>query len=384
VTPGLIEGLSSVEASMIGTYAYIFGANGEALLWAVLLPFIMWPYIEYSASVIGSEEHMTFLEVIRKRYGDVPAAASALSLMASNVSAMVVEVIAASMALSMLFHATWPLFLPISLAILFLAPSATGKHWTAVVLAGSLPMLAFPVAALYAMHGPAVQQAAAGILGFGAKFDGASVSALIGATVAPDALFFAEESGYEQKISFLGIAVGDVVGLTLSLSLAITFALSFIGTPPTSLSRIASSLAPVIGPLAYVIFPIALLSSCMASFAVALKPWLSSLSFLTGRPLSSKDEFLPGTLALVFGGAFLLGLMVNWRSLAFEEAAYTSGLISSVGLLLPLALLSYIISSKKGRVPLMVRAFGPMYAVIMILIVSLGLILFRLIRSTIF
>ncbi len=373
--PGLIEGLSSVEASMIGTYAYIFGAKGESLLWAVLLPFILWPFIEYAASVIGSEDHATFLEVIRRRFGDVPAAVSALSLMASNVSAMVVEVTAASLALSMLFQARWPVFIPVSLAILFLAPSVAGNRWTAVILAGSLPMLAFPAAAaLYVMHGSAARAVAGGIMGFGARFDGRDVAALIGATVAPDALFFAEESGYEEKGNFLGIGAGDVIGLIISLSLAITFAISFSGNSPADLAGISSSLVPVMGRLAYIAFPVALFSSCMASFAVALKPWLSSLSFLTGRPLPSKDEFLPGTLALVFGGTFLLGFMVNWRSLAFEEAAYTSGLISSVGLVLPLLLLSYLIIEKKGRTPLAVKIFGPLYAVVIAGIVLLGLI----------
>ncbi|MFQ1020348.1 divalent metal cation transporter [Tardisphaera saccharovorans] len=372
--PGLIEGLSSVEASMIGTYAYIFGANGTSLLWAVLLPFILWPFIEYAASVIGSEDHVTFLEVIRRRFGDVPAAISALSLMASNVSAMVVEVTAASLAISMLFQARWPLFIPVSMAILFLAPSVTGKRWTAVILAGSLPMLAFPAAAvLYVLHGSAARTVAGGILGFGAKFDGGDVAALIGATVAPDALFFAEESGYEERSSFLGIGAGDVIGLIISLSLAVTFAVSFHGSSPTDLTGIASSLVPVMGRLAYVAFPIALFSSCMTSFAVALKPWLSSLSFLTGRPLSSKDEFLPGTLGLVFGGTFLLGFMVNWHSLAFEEAAYTSGLISSVGLVLPLILMSYLIV-KREKTALTVKVFGPLYAAIIVSIVVLGLI----------
>lgn len=376
--PGLIEGLSCVEASMIGTYAYIFGTDKGTLLWAVIVPFLLWPLIEASASLLGEGTRMNFLEIIKKKYGDGLAALAALSLLASNLSAMVAELIAASLALSMLSGFPWPVFVPISLSVLFLAPSASGKHWKLIVLMGSLPMLAFPATALLAiLRNPiSLGLVGSGVFRVNGIFSGSDVIAIIGATVAPDAIFFAEESGYEEKTSFLGVGIGHVVALLVSLSVAITFALSFAGVPPSSLVGIAGALTPTLGNYAYLIFPVALFSSCVAAFAVALKPWLSSLSFLTGLPRSRREEFLPATVVLVMGTSLYLGLMESWRARAFEQAAYTSGVISSIGLIAPLILLSALVFNAKNKknLPLSLKVFLPLYSLLLVGIVFSGLL----------
>ncbi|MFP3220670.1 MAG: divalent metal cation transporter [Candidatus Marsarchaeota archaeon] len=381
--PGIIEGLSCVEASMIGTYAYVFGSSGTSMLWVVVIPFLLWPLIEVSASVLGQSTHRDFLEVTKARYGDAAAALTALSLMASNVSAMVAELVAASLALSMLSGFPWPVFLPFSLSVLMLAPTVTGRHWKLVVMAGSIPMLAFPLtAALILFRNPSLlPSVAGGVFVRLPAFKGGDVAAVLGATVAPDALFFAEESGYEERAGMLGVEVGHAVALLISLSVAVTFALSFDGVAPSGLSRIAGALAPTLGRYAYLIFPAALFSSCVAAFVVALRPWLSALSFLAGFSPLRREEFVPATLALVLGASISLGLMTGWSSMAFEEAAYTSGVISSVGLVLPLLLLVALVLDKKGAVglPRSLELFLPVYALLIVgmVLASLFTVLFR-------
>ncbi|MDP7975349.1 MAG: divalent metal cation transporter [TACK group archaeon] len=376
VGAGLIEGISCVEASMVGTYAYVFSHDGITLLWAVLLPFLFWPFIEVGSSYVGARSHRRFLDLMQAESGPAAASVAGFSLLVSSVSAMVVEVIAASIALSYAVGVGWIFLVPAVLSILFFVPTVSGKHWELLTLLGSVPMLAFPaVAYLRLSSQPSLLSGALSGL-FAPKLSSAraeDVAAILGATVAPDALFFSEEAGAEGRVGEGGIGLGHALALVMAISLAIAFSSSGVALSQNSLRGIGISLVPILGSYAYPVFSIGLFSSCISAFAVALRPWLSSLAYLTDNAPTKEEEFLLPTMVLVGGIVFFVGLLGNWVSSVFFLATYDSGIASAAGLIFPLALISKYVVSKKD-VPFSVRLFLPIYAGVLLFFCAYGLI----------
>ena len=316
--PGIIAAMAGNDAGGIATYSTAGASFGFATLWAIPLMCLMLVAVQLSASRMGAVTGKGFASLIRERFGIRLTALAMLTLLVGNISTTFSEFAGISAGME-LFGVPKYASIPIAaLVIWFLLVKGNYKRIEKVFLALSFVFISYVIAAFLAK--PNWEEVA--IATFSVNFMSSSnyislIIAMIGTTIAPWMIFFAQSNVVEKGITpkdFFGSKI-DVISGTIAACLVAWFIIVTTGSTlfPAdiqidSASDAAGALAPFAGEYATVLFAIG----------------LSSASFLAAC-------VLPLTTAYVICEAFgwEAGVDFTWKEAPFFKGIITFTIIFS-------------------------------------------------------
>ena len=274
--PGVVTAMAGNDAGGISTYSVVGAEFGFATLWVVPVMCVLLIVVQLTAARMGAVTGKGFAALIRERFGVRLTAFAMLALLIGNVATTFSEFAGIASGMEM-FGASKYISIPVAAAaVWFLVVSGSYKRAEKVFLALSLVFVTYVVAAF--MAEPNWENAAISTFVPHVVSNVSFVSlviAMIGTTIAPWMMFFAQSNVVEKGETvkdFFSLKV-DVFSGTIAACLVAWFIIITTGTvlfpqgiAIESAADAAGALEPFAGQYAKALFAIGLIA---ASFLAA-------------------------------------------------------------------------------------------------------------------
>ena len=312
--PGIITAMAGNDAGGISTYSIAGAQFGFSTLWAIPIMCVLLIVIQMTATRMGVVTGKGFAALIRERFGIRLTALAMLALLVGNVGTSVSEFAGIAAGMEM-FGVPKYISVPVAaIAIWVLITSGSYKRVEKVFLTLALVFATYVVAAFLAEPNWGEAFNASLVPHFEQSPSFISlVIAMIGATIAPWMMFFAQSNVVEKGITIkemvsqkVDVSTGAVVACLIAWFIIVTTGTVLFpqGIMIDDAADAAQALAPVAGQYAEMLFAIGLVAA----------------SFLAGC-------VLPLTTAFVICEAF------GWEagvSFTWKEAPLFKGILSFV------------------------------------------------------
>lgn len=274
--PGVVTAMAGNDAGGISTYSTVGAKFGYATLWVVPIMCVLLVVVQMTAARMGAVTGKGFAALIRERFGIRLTALAMLALLIGNVATTFSEFAGIASGMEM-FGVSKYLSVPVAaIAVWLLIVGGSYKRVEKVFLILSLVFVTYVIAAFMAK--PNWNEALISTVVPHVVNDTSFVSltiAMIGTTIAPWMMFFAQSNVVEKGVSikdFFSQRV-DVVSGTVAACLVAWFIIITTGTvlfpqgiQIESAADAAQALAPFAGQYATALFAIGLIA---ASFLAA-------------------------------------------------------------------------------------------------------------------
>lgn len=353
--PGIVTAMAGNDAGGISTYSTAGARFGYATLWVIPLMCILLIVVEITATRMGAVTGKGFAALIRERFGIRLTALAMLALLVGNVATTFSEFAGIASGMEM-FGVSKYIAVPVAaVAVWLLVVGGSYKRVEKVFLILSLVFVTYIVAAF--MASPDWGNALTDTVVPHVVNDTGFVSlviAMIGTTIAPWMMFFAQSNVVEKGADikdFFSQKV-DAVSGTITACLVAWFIIVTTGTvlypqgiDVKSAADAAHALAPFAGQHAEALFAIGLIAaSFLAACVLPLTTsfviceafgWEAGVSFKWKEAPLFKSIF---TFVIVFSAAVVLIPGINLMSVMLT-AQFVNGLILPV-LLVFMAIIS--------------------------------------------
>lgn len=344
--PGIVTAMAGNDAGGISTYSTAGARFGYATLWVIPLMCVLLIVVETTATRMGAVTGKGFAALIRERFGIRLTALAMLALLVGNVATTFSEFAGIASGMEM-FGVSKYIAVPVAaVAVWLLVVGGSYKRVQKVFLILSLVFVTYIVAAF--MSSPDWEAAIADTVVPHVVNDTGFVSlviAMIGTTIAPWMMFFAQSNVVEK-----GAGIGDffsqkvdAVSGTITACLVAWFIIVTTGTvlypqgiDVNSAADAAHALAPFAGQHAEALFAIGLIAaSFLAACVLPLTTsfviceafgWEAGVSFKWKEAPLFKSIF---TFVIVFSAAVVLMPGINLMSVMLT-AQFVNGLILPV------------------------------------------------------
>ncbi len=274
--PGVVTAMAGNDAGGISTYSTVGAKFGYATLWVIPIMCVLLIVVQMTAARMGAVTGKGFAALIRERFGIRLTALAMLALLVGDAAPTVSEFAGIASATEM-FGVSKYLAVPVAaVAVWLLVVGGSYKRVEKVFLVLSLVFVTYIVAAFMAQ--PNWDDALASTVVPHVVNDTSFVSlviAMIGTTIAPWMMFFAQSNVVEKGVGvkdFFSQKV-DVIAGTIAACLVAWFIIVTTGAvlfpqgiEIESAADAASALAPFAGHYAEALFAIGLIA---ASFLAA-------------------------------------------------------------------------------------------------------------------
>src|SRR2546422_1410263 len=357
--PGLITGASDDDPSGIGTYSQVGSQFGYGLLWLALFTFPLMSAVQELCARIALQTGVGLGASLRRKFPRWLVAIAILGLLAANTFNVGADLGAVAAAGSLLsrgaLHALW-LVVPVALLIIGMQVFATYATIFKIFKWLTLALFAYVITAFFAhpQLDAVVKATFVPHLELSKDFIMALV-AVLGTTISPYLFFWQASSEVDELRAagattpltgrrglkpaelratrldiFIGMAFSNLVMYFIILTSAAVLHANG-KTDIQTAGQAAAALAPLAGPLAFVVFSIGLIGSGLlaipilaASASYALKEFLG----LRGD-LASKPRYRP-TFYIMLATATLAGVAMNFMHLDPIRALFVTAVINGI------------------------------------------------------
>src|SRR3989449_1410780 len=357
--PGLITGASDDDPSGIGTCSQAGRQLGYGLLWLALFTFPLMSAVQELCARIALQTGVGLGASLRRKFPRWLVAIAILGLLAANTFNVGADLGAVAAAGSLLsrgaLHALW-LVVPVALLIIGMQVFATYATIFKIFKWLTLALFAYVITAFFAhpQLDAVVKATFVPHLELSKDFIMALV-AVLGTTISPYLFFWQASSEVDELRAagattpltgrrglkpaelratrldiFIGMAFSNLVMYFIILTSAAVLHANG-KTDIQTAGQAAAALAPLAGPLAFVVFSIGLIGSGLlaipilaASASYALKEFLG----LRGD-LASKPRYRP-TFYIMLATATLAGVAMNFMHLDPIRALFVTAVINGI------------------------------------------------------
>ncbi|MEG0072248.1 MAG: Nramp family divalent metal transporter [Raoultibacter sp.] len=274
--PGIVTAMAGNDAGGISTYSTVGAKFGFTALWVIPVMCVLLIVVQMTAARMGAVTGKGFAALIRERFGIRLTALAMFALLIGNVATTFSEFAGIASGMEM-FGVSRYISVPIAaIAVWLLVVGGSYKRVEKVFLILSLVFVTYVIAAFMAQPdwGQALESTVVPHVVQDQSFV-SLVIAMIGTTIAPWMMFFAQSNVVEKGVGvkdFFSQKV-DVISGTIAACLVAWFIIVTTGTvlfpqgiEITSAADAASALAPFAGQYAEALFAIGLIA---ASFLAA-------------------------------------------------------------------------------------------------------------------
>lgn len=274
--PGIVTAMAGNDAGGISTYSTVGAKFGFTALWVIPVMCVLLIVVQMTAARMGAVTGKGFAALIRERFGIRLTALAMFALLIGNVATTFSEFAGIASGMEM-FGVSRYISVPIAaIAVWLLVVGGSYKRVEKVFLILSLVFVTYVIAAFMAQPdwGQALESTVVPHIVQDQSFV-SLVIAMIGTTIAPWMMFFAQSNVVEKGVGvkdFFSQKV-DVISGTIAACLVAWFIIVTTGTvlfpqgiEITSAADAASALAPFAGQYAEALFAIGLIA---ASFLAA-------------------------------------------------------------------------------------------------------------------
>ena len=357
--PGLITGASDDDPSGIGTYSQVGSQFGYGLLWLALFTFPLMSAVQELCARIALQTGVGLGASLRRKFPRWLVGIAILGLLAANTFNVGADLGAVAAAGSLLsrgaLHALW-LVVPVALLIIGMQVFATYATIFKIFKWLTLALFAYVVTAFFA-HPPLLEVVRATVVPhveFSKDFVVALV-AVLGTTISPYLFFWQASSEVDElaqagatnpergrrglRLSELRAARTDVViGMAFSnlvmyfiilTSAAVLHAHGKTGVQTAD--QAAAALAPLAGPLAFIVFSVGLIGAGLLAIPILTGSATYAIKefFGFGGSLASKPRQRP-TFYLILTLATVAGVAMNFIHLDPIRALFIAAVINGV------------------------------------------------------
>ncbi len=357
--PGIVTAMAGNDAGGISTYSTAGANYGFATLWVIPLMCVLLVIVETTAGRMGAVTGKGFAALIRERFGIRLTAFAMLALLVGNVATTFSEFAGIASGMEM-FGVPKYVSVPVAAgAVWLLIVGGSYKRVQRVFLVLSLVFVTYVVAAFMAqpdwgaaLHSTVVPEAQVGP-GFIAL-----VIAMIGTTIAPWMMFFAQSNVVEKGLTPKDLLPqrADAVSGTIAACVIAWFiivttgaVLHPAGIAIDSAADAAAALAPFAGQYAQALFAIGLvaasfLAACVLPLTTAFVVceafgWEAGVSFTWKEAPTFKGIF---TVVIVVSAVVVLLPDINLLSVML-----TAQLVNGIILPVLLAFMAIIAADKR-------------------------------------
>ncbi len=357
--PGIVTAMAGNDAGGISTYSTAGANYGFATLWVIPLMCVLLVIVETTAGRMGAVTGKGFAALIRERFGIRLTAFAMLALLVGNVATTFSEFAGIASGMEM-FGVPKYVSVPVAAgAVWLLIVGGSYKRVQRVFLVLSLVFVTYVVAAFMAqpdwgaaLHSTVVleAQASPGFI--------ALVIAMIGTTIAPWMMFFAQSNVVEKGLTPKDLLPqrADAVSGTIAACVIAWFiivttgaVLHPAGIAIDSAADAAAALAPFAGQYAQALFAIGLvaasfLAACVLPLTTAFVVceafgWEAGVSFTWKEAPTFKGIF---TVVIVVSAVVVLLHDINLLSVML-----TAQLVNGIILPVLLAFMAIIAADKR-------------------------------------
>ncbi|MEG2628872.1 MAG: Nramp family divalent metal transporter [Raoultibacter sp.] len=274
--PGIVTAMAGNDAGGISTYSTVGAKFGFTALWVIPVMCVLLIVVQMTAARMGAVTGKGFAALIRERFGIRLTALAMLALLVGNIATTFSEFAGIASGMEM-FGVSRYISVPIAaIAVWLLVVGGSYKRVEKVFLILSLVFVTYAIAAFMASPdwGAALTSTVVPHVVQDQSFV-SLVIAMIGTTIAPWMMFFAQSNVVEKGVGikdFFSQKV-DVIAGTIAACLVAWFIIVTTGAvlfpqgiEITSAADAASALAPFAGHYAEALFAVGLIA---ASFLAA-------------------------------------------------------------------------------------------------------------------
>ena len=357
--PGLITGASDDDPSGIGTYSQVGSQFGYGLLWLALFTFPLMSAVQELCARIALQTGVGLGASLRRKFPRWLVGIAILGLLAANTFNVGADLGAVAAAGSLLsrgaLHALW-LVVPVALLIIGMQVFATYATIFKIFKWLTLALFAYVVTAFFA-HPPLLEVVRATVIPHVelSKDFVLALVAVLGTTISPYLFFWQASSEVDElaqagatnpergrrglRLSELRAARTDVViGMAFSnlvmyfiilTSAAVLHAHGKTGVQTAD--QAAAALAPLAGPLAFIVFSVGLIGAGLLAIPILTGSATYAIKefFGFGGSLASKPRQRP-TFYLILTLATVAGVAMNFIHLDPIRALFIAAVINGV------------------------------------------------------
>ena len=321
--PGVVTAMAGNDAGGISTYSTVGAKFGYATLWVIPIMCVLLIVVQMTAARMGAVTGKGFAALIRERFGIRLTALAMLALLIGNVATTFSEFAGIASGMEM-FGVSKYLAVPVAaVAVWLLVVGGSYKRVEKVFLVLSLVFVTYIVAAFMAQ--PNWDDALASTVVPHVVNDTSFVSlviAMIGTTIAPWMMFFAQSNVVEKGVRVrdlpyqrIDAVTGAVVGCIVAWFIIVTTGTVLYpqGIEVESAEAAAAALEPFAGQYAKAMFAIGLVAASLLAACV-----------------------LPLTTAFVICEAFgwEAGVSFTWKEAPLFKGIFTFIIVVSAAVIL--------------------------------------------------
>jgi Mn2+/Fe2+ NRAMP family transporter len=411
--PGLITGASDDDPSGIGTYSQVGSQFGYGLLWTALFTFPLMSAVQELCARIALQTGVGLGVSLRRKFPRWLVGIAILGLLGANTFNIGADLGAVAAGGSLLSRGLVPplwLVIPVALLVIGMQLFATYAAIYKIFKWLTLALFAYVITAFFA-HPQLLEVLRATVIPhieFSKDFAMALV-AVLGTTISPYLFFWQASSEVDEMAAAdlnpllhrRGVTAAELRAARVDIVIGMAFSnlvMYFIiltsaavlhahgKTDIQTANQAAAALAPLAGPLAFVVFSIGMIGTGLLAIPIlagsagyALKEFLG----IRGD-LASKPRHRP-TFYLILTAATIAGVVMNFMHLDPIHALFVTAVIN--GMVAPplLVLIVWLGTDRRimkgrvsGRLSLALTGLAAAAMALAALIVLAGLIPFRL------
>jgi len=342
IVPGVLAGISNIDACAVLCLLSIGSVHGLSLLWALVLGLLLCAFILQLASEIALVTGKGLAENLRSILSPGGVSLTVLTSVAANISLISTEVAGMAIALSTLLGLPLTLAIAASAAIVFTVSAARSLNLIdEVLIALSFTSIVYVLMAFRAAPSP--QSIIAGVLtpkvSMSAEY-WVSVLAIMGMAVGPNVLFYeacdlVEKGAGEGQL--MKAMASPVVGTMVSLIICTAIMICGASLPSVSesLVEVVEAFAKTLGSASTLLFSLGLFACSLLAAVVALHSTVALLSETYGwRGVGRRRDdraWLTWTAAISLASALPVMLVAEPVKIAI-----VSGVMCSIATIPPL------------------------------------------------
>lgn len=321
--PGFIVTVGFIDPGNFATNAAGGASFGYQLLWVITLSTLMLILLQHMAAHLGIQTGKCMPESIAEHFRPSVTAILGVTAMLACVATALAEILGGAIALQILFH------LPLIPGAIVTALLITGLIWSQQyhrlehIIIGFVSIIGFCYLAELYIVKPDWHAAALGAFTPSLNSDSVLIAiAMLGAVVMPHNIFLHSEvvqsrdwSARDDKereqlmrFEFLDTLLAMGAGWAINSAMIVVAAAVFFRAhvQVSELPQVAQTLAPLAGPLAVVMFAVALLCSGLSSSTTAGLAGGTVFSGFLGHATEFRSKWFRWGLLLTLGPAVLI------------------------------------------------------------------------------
>jgi len=285
IAPGLLAGISNVDACAILCLLSIGAVYRYSLLWALTLGLLLYTFTLQVASEVALVTGKGLAENIRERFGGGASSITVLTSMAANISLISAEIAGAAVAITALTEAPLQLSAAIAaLILLVIACTKTVDLVDEVLIVLSMTLVAYLV--LVFTVGVDYTGLLSGLIKPGLQLDAeywVAVLAIIGMAIGPNVLLYEAsdlvEKGVGEKAlphAMVSSFIGSMVSLVICVAIVVCG--GYLGKASETMIEAVDAFRAVFGQASTPLFSLGLFAGSMLAAVITLHSTIALLS----------------------------------------------------------------------------------------------------------